>query len=294
MSACAARSAISLSRPSPTVLSMTWCSLARTSGLVAVPDRLDEQVPQRLALEGLAEHVEDLALVGLALLLDLAEQLGEDHALAGIAGDQVPQVADLGLADAVDAAEALLDPVRVPRQVVVDHQVGALQVQALARGVGRDEDPGVDVLGEQFGDLAAFLAADPAVDGDHGVGAAEQAADPFGEVLQGVPVLGEDDDLLAGYHRVVGEQVAELGPLLVGAAVPDPAGDLHQVGEDGEFLVQFGDRARRGGRVGYLGLDLLGLAARHVIESHPHRSGPGRASRCSRLARSLSCAAGSP
>ena len=77
-------------------------------------------------------------MVGLALLLDLGEQLEEDHALAGAVGDQVPQVADLGLADAVDAAESLLDPVRVPRQVVVDHQVRALQVEALAGGVGGD------------------------------------------------------------------------------------------------------------------------------------------------------------
>ena len=67
----------------------------------------------------------------------------EDLALAGVVGDQVPQVADLGLADAVDAAEPLLDPVRVPRQVVVDHQVRALQVQALARGVGGDQHPAV-------------------------------------------------------------------------------------------------------------------------------------------------------
>ena len=44
-------------------------------------------------------------------------------------------------------------------------------------------------------DLAAFLAPDPAVDGDDGVVAAEQVADPLGQVLQGVAVLGEDDDL---------------------------------------------------------------------------------------------------
>ena len=182
-------------------------------------------------------------------------------------------MADLGLADAVDAAEALLDPVRVPRQVVVDHEVGALEVQALAGGVGRDQDPGVDVLGEQLCDLAALLAPDAAVDGDHGVGAAEEIADPLGEVLQGVAVLGEDDDLLAGDHRVVGEQLAELGPLLVGAAVPDPAGELDQVGEDREFLVEFGDRAGGGGGVGDLGFDLLGLLAGQVVAVHGARVG---------------------
>ena len=52
--------------------------------------------------------------------------------------DEVPEVADLGLADAVDAAEALLQPVGVPGQVVVDHQVGALEVDALAGRVGGD------------------------------------------------------------------------------------------------------------------------------------------------------------
>jgi len=37
-----------------------------------------------------------------------------DLALAGILGDEIPEVANLGLADAVDAAEALLNPVRIP------------------------------------------------------------------------------------------------------------------------------------------------------------------------------------
>ena len=163
--------------------------------VVAVADGLDEQVLERSALEGLAEDIEDLAVVGLGLLLDLQQELGEDHALAGVGGDEVPQVADLGLADPVDATEPLLDPVRVPRQVVVDHQVGALQVQALARSIGRDQHPGVDILREQLHDLPAFLAPHPAVDRDDRVGTAKQAANPVSQVLQGVPVLSEDDDL---------------------------------------------------------------------------------------------------
>ena len=242
-------------------------------GVVAVADRLEEEVAQRVALERLAEHVEDLAVVGLALLLDLGEQLGEDGAFPGVGRDEVPQVADLGLADAVDAAEALLDPVRVPREVVVDHEVGALEVQALAGGVGRDQDPGVDVLGEQLFSLGALISPDAAVDGDDGVAAAEEIADALGEVLQGVAVLGEDDDLLTGDHRVVGEQLAELGPLLVRAAVPDPARELDQVGEEREFLVELGDRAGGGGGVGDLRLDLLGLLAGQVVAVHGARVG---------------------
>ena len=87
-----------------------------------------------------AEHVEHLAAVGLALLLDLRQQAREHLALARVLGDEVPQAADLVLADAVDAPEALLDPVRVPRQVVVDHQVRDLEVQALAGRVGGEQD----------------------------------------------------------------------------------------------------------------------------------------------------------
>ena len=100
---------------------------------LAVADRVDQQRAQRRLAERRAEHVEHLAAVGLALLLDLQQQPREDLALAGVVGDEVPQAADLALADAVDPAEALLDPVRVPRQVVVDHQVRDLEVQALAR-----------------------------------------------------------------------------------------------------------------------------------------------------------------
>jgi hypothetical protein len=48
-------------------------------------------------------------------------------------------VADLRLANAVDTTKPLLEPVRVPGQVVVDHEVGAtLEVHALTSGVVRN------------------------------------------------------------------------------------------------------------------------------------------------------------
>ena len=133
-------------------------------GPLAVVDGVQQQVAQRGLVERFAEHVEDLAAVGLALLLDLVQQPGEDLAFAGVAGDEVPQPADLFLADAVDAAEALLDAVGVPRQVVVDHQVRGLQVQAFAGSVGGEQDLAVAVLGELLGDQAALSATYAAVD----------------------------------------------------------------------------------------------------------------------------------
>ena len=50
----------------------------------------------------------------------------EHHALTGLRRDQIPQVAHLGLPDAVDAAETLLQTVWIPRQVIVNHQVRSL------------------------------------------------------------------------------------------------------------------------------------------------------------------------
>src|ERR1035437_1392816 len=66
---------------------------------------------------------------------------------------------DLGLADAVDAPEALLDAVRVPGQVVVDHEMSALEVDPFAGGVGREQNRDIGVGLEELLRLQAFLAA---------------------------------------------------------------------------------------------------------------------------------------
>ncbi len=90
-------------------------------GILVVADRLDEQVAEAFLLEDLAEHVEDLALEGVAFGGDLLEEAVPDGALAGFAGHEAPEVAGFGLPDAVDPAKALLQPVGVPRQVIIDH-----------------------------------------------------------------------------------------------------------------------------------------------------------------------------
>ena len=54
-------------------------------------------------------------------------------------GDEVEDQAVLLLAVAVDAAHALLQPHRVPGDVVVDHQPAELEVDALARRLGGDQ-----------------------------------------------------------------------------------------------------------------------------------------------------------
>src|SRR5690606_28295007 len=100
--------------------------------LVAVAYGFDKQIPKRSSSElNLAEDVEHLTAQRLARFGELIEQLAIDIALAGFLSNQVPQVANLCLSDPVNPSKPLLDSVRVPWQVVVDHQVCALKVNSL-------------------------------------------------------------------------------------------------------------------------------------------------------------------
>src|SRR6266540_2166014 len=106
-------------------------------------------------------------------------------------------MADLGLADAMDSPKPLLDPVRIPGQVVVDHQVRTLEVDALAGRVSRDKHADFRALTERLLRFTAHLPLEAAMDLDHGFALPEQRADAFGEVVERVAVLGEDDQLAA-------------------------------------------------------------------------------------------------
>ncbi len=103
------------------------------SGTVAVADRVDQQIAQRPAVElKFAQHVEDLPAERLARFFEFVEQAAVHVAFARLDRHQVPQVTHVGLPDAVDAPKPLLDAVRVPGKVVIDHQMGALQVDAFS------------------------------------------------------------------------------------------------------------------------------------------------------------------
>ena len=131
---------------------------------------------------------------GGAFLIDLLQQSQVNVTFADLLGDQIPQVPDLRLPDAMDTAETLLQAVGVPGQVAIDHQVSALEVDAFAGGV---EDLYLLVLREGLLGLLPVLPAYAAVNGDHGLGLAEEDAEAFCEVVQRVAVFGEDDELAA-------------------------------------------------------------------------------------------------
>ena len=77
-------------------------------------------------------------------------------------------MADFRLPDAMDAPETLLQAIGVPRQVIVNHQVRALQVDAFTGGVRGKQDFRILVLREQGFRLFPVFAPHAAVDGHNG------------------------------------------------------------------------------------------------------------------------------
>ena len=187
---------------------------------IAILDRLDHEVAQAPFLEDVAEDVEYLAFESLALDGELVEETVIDRALAGFLGDEAPEVADLGLPDAVDAPEPLLHAVGIPRQVVVDHQVCALEIHTLTGGVGGNKHANIFVGAEEGLNTATFVPVSAAADRDDCLRVAEDAGDLVLEIVQRVAVLAEDDDLplaavgIVHLWRVL-QQFGKLVPLAV-------------------------------------------------------------------------------
>ena len=191
-----------------------------TLGLIVVADGIQQEILEAPFLEDLAENVKDPAVEGIVDGGEFGEQAVIDLALAGFLGDEIPQVTDLVLADAVDAPEALFEAVWVPRQVVIDHQVGVLEVHAFTGGIGGEENADLGVGTEQGLALAALVAMHAAVNGGDGVGRAEDAADAALQIVQRVLVLGEEDHFAltaigVAHVRIVLENFREFIPLAV-------------------------------------------------------------------------------
>src|SRR5207245_7557428 len=98
-------------------------------------------------------------------------------------------MAHFRLADAVDAAEALLDPIGIPWQVVVHHQVGSLQVDTFTRSIACYQDRDVFVLGERLLDLAKLFTPKAAMVRNYDVRLAGQAAKSSNEAIERVALV---------------------------------------------------------------------------------------------------------
>ena len=224
--------------------------VALTLRPVGLPDRRDHQVAERVALEQLAENVVDAPAERRPLFLELLKQARVDIAFARVVGDKGPHEAGVGLTDAVDTPEPLLDAVRVPRQVVVDQQVGVLvEVDTLACCVGRDQEDAALVLLERLLGLLAVLALSAAVDRNHSVVSAEMLRQAHHQIVKGVPVLREDDHLASGagvVSHLVGvvERVAQRVPLRVRGRCLHGSGLQQQPFDDADLGLELLRRAR--------------------------------------------------
>src|SRR5271167_339311 len=87
-----------------------------------------------------ADYVENgIVLERVPNLIELFQQPIEDVALHGIRRDEIEDEAIAGLTITMDAAHPLFEPIGVPWNVVVEHDVAALKIDALAGGLRCDQ-----------------------------------------------------------------------------------------------------------------------------------------------------------
>ena len=171
----------------------------------------------------------------------------------------------------MDAAEALFDAVRVPRQVVVDHQVRALKVDSFAGGVRGQKDLHFGIVLERLLGLHPLFTAHGAVDHDHRFLAPEYRRDPVLQVTERVAMLGEQNQFLVrrwrrrrdragtignrGFRDPAGhrhgrehgsEQLGQFAPLPVIATAAERKRQRLQSLQRSDLRLEFGNRARRG------------------------------------------------
>ena len=150
--------------------------------------------------------------------------------------------------------------------------MGALQIDPFPRRIGGEQHPHPRVVPERLLGGAALRAVESAVDQHQRLGLPEPGGDPPLQIVQGVAVLGEDDELVArrgsrrrypavgrslfarlGGDRGAGEQpaeqVRELPPFCVLPALPQGGGEPRESSQRADLGFEFGHRARRGGGV---------------------------------------------
>src|SRR5262249_54949197 len=141
---------------------------------IAIADRIYEKIAQGVAFEQFAKNVVDLAAKRRARLFQFLKEAAIYLAFARIGCAQVPEMTDFRLSDAMDAAEALFNSVRIPRKVVIDHEMcAALKIDAFAGGVVRDHHAN-NRVGIECGDRRApRFAGNAAMHDDYGRGVAK-------------------------------------------------------------------------------------------------------------------------
>ena len=141
-------------------------------------------------------------------------------------------MADLPLANAVDAPKALFEAVGVPGQVVIHHQVRPLQVHAFPCGVVGKQHHNFGIVHEGMNDLAPAIPGHTPMDFHHGFVFAQAIADLASEVCEGVFKFGEQHQLSPGaigvHHQGVIQDPVEFLPLGIGAGLHHLPAEMFQ------------------------------------------------------------------
>src|SRR5260370_23551175 len=104
-------------------------------------------------------------------------------------------MANLRLPDAMDSAKALLYAIWIPGKIVIDHEIGILEVDTFASGVSRQQNPDHSVISKQFLNRAPFIAMNSPMNNDYGFFAPQEITYLAFEIMQSIPVLCENDQL---------------------------------------------------------------------------------------------------
>src|SRR5690606_8230496 len=110
------------------------------------------------SFEDLPEHIKDTSIQRLTFYLQFFQEAFEYISLPGLLGYEAPHVTYFRLAYAVNATKSLFQPIGIPRQIIVSHQMGALQVYAFTGSVSSDQDLYPRILAKKFLNIAALLS----------------------------------------------------------------------------------------------------------------------------------------
>ena len=172
---------------------------------------------------------------GLRHGLQFVGKQGVDALFDGIFGDEVVNLGDFLLAEAVDAADALLDGHGIPWQVVIEQNAGALEIDAFAASGGGNEELGAVFIPKAFGGFDLVFQG-PAFDGGELV-IAEDLRQFDAEEFQGFAILGEDDEAFA---LILAAQVRDDGEEAVEFAVGGFGHQADQITDARGFVGDFG------------------------------------------------------
>src|SRR5277367_6319366 len=103
-------------------------------------------------------------------------------------------MADICLADTVDASKSLFEPIWIPRQVIIHHQVRSLEINTFARRVRGNQYLSVYVLFEPLLSFPPLLTPHRTVNLDNRFVSAK-LLQSVSQVIQSVAMLCKNDQL---------------------------------------------------------------------------------------------------